>query len=164
VRPSASEREVSTGDIIMSSRYCHATEESIDDSLPEGSIDQVPTDEPDHDEMRPHKRQKRIPHPHHDQYEQELRPKLQRLNRLTRWNYFIEFSTEGMHEIITAAFGEISVDSYEYSYARQKVQNWTKSWKSKSLQNMLVRYSATISLSFAPVSDRNRHMSETRRS
>jgi hypothetical protein len=114
--------------------------------------------------MRPHKRQRRIPHPDHDQYEQELRPKLQRLNRLARWNYFIEFSTEDMHDIIIAAFGEISVDSYEYSYARQKIQNWTKAWKSKSLQNMLVCYSATISLSFAPVSDQNRRMFETRRS
>jgi hypothetical protein len=124
----------------MSSLDFRTSDEGFDDSLPDDSIDQVPaTDEPD--EMRPSKRQRRIPHPQHDQYEQELRPKLQKLNRLTRWNYFIEFSTEGMHEIIIAAFGEISVDSYEYSYARQKIQNWTKSWKSTSLQNMLVRYS-----------------------
>jgi len=136
----------------MSSLDFRTSDEGFDDSLPDDSIDQVPaTDEPD--EMRPSKRQRRIPHPQHNQCEQELRPKLQKLNRLTRWNYFIEFSTEGMHEIIIAAFGEISVDSYEYSYARQKIQNWTKSWKSTSLQNMLVRYSATISRSLAPVSD-----------
>ena len=146
----------------MSSLDFRTSDEGFDDSLPDDSIDQVPaTDEPD--EMRPSKRQRRIPHPQHDQYEQELKPKLQKLNRLTRWNYFIEFSTEGMHEIIIAAFGEISVDSYEYSYARQKIQNWTKSWKSTSLQNMLVRYSATISRSLAPVSDRNRCMSGKRR-
>ena len=119
----------------------------FDDSF-EDSMDLIPTDEPDRDEVRPRKRQKRVPHPCHEQYEQEFKPKLQRLNRLARWNYFMEFSIEGMHDIIIAAFGEISVDSYEYSYARQKIQNWTKSWKSKSLQNMLVRYSVTISFKF----------------
>jgi hypothetical protein len=125
----------------------HVLDDVFDDSF-EDSMDLIPTDEPDRDEVRPRKRQKRVPHPCHEQYEQEFKPKLQRLNRLARWNYFMEFSIEGMHDIIIAAFGEISVDSYEYSYARQKIQNWTKSWKSKSLQNMLVRYSVTISFKF----------------
>ena len=119
------------------------------ESLPDDAMDL--TNEPDHDEMRlsrPQKRQKRINHPSNDQYERDFKPKIQKLNRLIRWSYFMEFSTQGMHEVILAAFHEVSVDSYEYSYARQKILNWTKAWKSKTLQNMLVCYSGTISRNF----------------
>jgi hypothetical protein len=79
----------------------------------------------------------------------ELYPQLQKLNRLVRWHYFMEFNTKKIHEVITEVLGDdVSPDDYEYSIARQRALEWTKSWKSKTLQLMLVCYSISFFLGF----------------
>jgi hypothetical protein len=80
-------------------------------------------------------------------YGNELYPKIQRLNRLIRWHYFMEFNTKKIHEVIAEVLGvDVSPDDNEYSMARQRVLEWTKGWKSKTLNLMLVCYSISFYL------------------
>jgi len=88
---------------------------------------------------RPTKRRKIVRHPDTQQFDMTIQPKLSRLSRQTRWYYFLQFSTEGHDSIIRKVWGhDIAVESFEYSMSRQRILDWCKGWKSKSLEKMNV--------------------------
>ena len=75
-------------------------------------------------------------------YGDELYPLPQKPNRLMRWHYFMAFNTKSIHEVIIEAI----ISRPEHSIARQRALEWTESWKSKTLQLMLVCYSISFFL------------------
>jgi hypothetical protein len=57
----------------------------------------------------------------------------------------MEFNTKSIHKVLTEVLGDdVSPDDHEYSIARQRALEWAKSWKSKTLQLMLVCYSISF--------------------
>ena len=91
---------------------------------------------------RPTKRRKIIRHPNAKHFEMTIKPKLSQLSRQTRWHYFLHFSTEGNDSIIRKVWGQdIRIGSFEYSISRQRILDWCKGWKSKSLEKMSVSFS-----------------------
>lgn len=72
--------------------------------------------------------------------EQEVERKLRKLDRETRWQALLFFSSFQVLPVLHSVYGaDLSTDTYDYTYGRARVMDNIKAYKCKVLERMHVR-------------------------
>lgn len=84
------------------------------------------------------KRIRLVQHPRAAEYEKDKGPKDKEYVRRIRWMYLLQFGYQNVEHIISEVYHVESETEYEFTSAWLHVQNLTRNWKHKCLQEMKI--------------------------